>query len=115
MLLRPRKDEEENLEKDRTPPPGKDAKQSGKDRLGNRLIINDEVVRASCTKFSKFPSKRHYRQSSISSFVDERSEVGENVTNLVSVLPAIPHCKPNHPVHPHFKPKSGLVDSAEGI
>jgi len=36
------------------------------------------------------------------------------VTNLVSVLPATPHCKPNHPVHPHFKPKSGLVDSAGG-
>jgi len=49
MLLRPRKDEK-NLGKDRTPPPGKDAKQSGKDCLGNRIIINDEVVRASCTK-----------------------------------------------------------------
>jgi len=36
------------------------------------------------------------------------------VTNLVSVLPASPHCKPNHPVHPHFKPKSGLVDSVGG-
>jgi len=60
MLLRPRKDEEENLGKDRTPPPGKDAKQSGKDGLGSKIIINDEVVRASCTKFSKFLSKRHH-------------------------------------------------------
>jgi len=40
----------ETLGKDRTPHPGKDAKQSGKDGLGNRLIINDEAVRASCTK-----------------------------------------------------------------
>jgi len=30
------------------------------------------------------------------------------VTNLVSVLPATPYCKPNSPVHPHSKPKSGL-------
>jgi len=50
MLLRPRKDEEKNLGKDRTPPPGKDAKQSGKDGLGNKLVINDKVVRASCNK-----------------------------------------------------------------
>jgi len=48
------------------------------------------------------------RQNSTFSFEDERSEVGENVTNLVSVLPATLHCKPNYPVHPHSKPKSGL-------
>jgi len=48
------------------------------------------------------------RQNSTSSFEDERSEVGENVTNLVQVSPATPHCKPNPPVHPHSKPKSGL-------
>jgi len=36
MLLRPRKDEE-NLGK-------------GKDGFGNRLVINDKVVRASCAK-----------------------------------------------------------------
>jgi len=37
-----------------------------------------------------------------------RSFLQTCVTNLVSVLPATPHCKPNHPVHPHSKPKSGL-------
>jgi len=47
MLLRPRKDEEENIGKERTPPPGNDAKQPGKDGLGNRFVINDKVVRAS--------------------------------------------------------------------
>jgi len=49
MLLRPRKVEEDKLGKDRTPPPGKDAKQSGKDGFGS-CTINDKVVRASCTK-----------------------------------------------------------------
>jgi len=50
MPLRPRKNEEKNIGKERKPPPGKDAKQLGKDGLGNRLVINDKVVRASCTK-----------------------------------------------------------------
>jgi len=29
-------------------------------------------------------------------------------------LTPTPHCKTNQPVHPHFKPKSGLVDSTGG-
>jgi len=49
MLLRPKKDKEKILRKNRTHLPGKDSKQSGKDGLGNRLVINDKVVRASCT------------------------------------------------------------------
>jgi len=42
------------------------------------------------------------------------SQIITTVTNAVSVLPATPHCKTNQPVHPHFKSKSGLVDSAGG-